>query len=436
MREIKKIKKLKKIALSLIVLGMGFFLENAEAKSLKSHRNITLPVQEDCDGSNYLTGDWDGARCALLDEGVDLEGSYTMNTLGDFLGGKSRGVDYADALDISANLDLSKLLNWRGAEFFISAVQVDGKNIGTEKVGSVFSPMEIYTGNGFLFENIYLKQNIFNPSSFLKLGRINPSDDFMTHPIYDQFVSAAINANPGSVFFNTPFTSDSDSEWGLFGQTQAGSFVTKAGVYNTVQDTNQVKYHGLQMSFNNNDGAFIDLEEDYLISNNSFDLPAEYSLGGLYVTGNNQVNYQTGQKVSGNYGAYIQLVQQFTRPNGLLSTQGLSGFLTVIGFPSDRNPFPFFGEMGLTDQGLLEYRPMDVLGLAYFYGKFGNHYSDYQASLGNPNQSYEGAIEINYKIQLTNWGYLEPDFQWVQNPGGANQYHDAWVAGVQAGVVF
>lgn len=427
---------IQKLMLSLISLSLLCVLGSVSGKTPKSSRDITLPVKTDCDQTGYLTGDWGGYRCDLLDSGVDLEGSYTMDYLGNLLGGESRGFNYADAFDLSANFDLEKLLNWSGAEFFISAIQGDGQNLGVKRVGSVFTPMQVYTNSGFTVDNIYLKQSLFEASSFFKIGRIDAGDDFITHPIYQQFVSGGINANPIAVFFNTPFSIDPNTEWGLYGQNQTGRFVSKLGAYNTVGDVNQSKYHGVQFSFNNDNGVLLDVEEDYVVSNNSLDLPAEYSLGALWVTGENQTNYQTGQKASGNYGGYIQLVQQFTRPNGLFTTQGLSGFATVLLFPTDRNMFPFYGEMGLTDEGLIQNRPLDTLGVAYLYGKFGSDYANYQVGLGNLRQSYESAFELNYKIQMTSWGYLEPDFQWVQNPGGADQYHDAWVAGLQGGVVF
>lgn len=393
-------------------------------------------VSQSCDMSGYLTGDWGGSRCGLEDHGVSLNAVYSSDSLEAFLGGRSQGFSYVDAFNISADFDLEKIMHWTGAEFFIDATQGDGEELAARHVGSVFSPMEVYGTNSFMVNNIYYKQSLVNEGSFFKLGRLAADDDFATHPIYSNFVAANINSNPGSLFFNSPFSSDSGSQWGAYGQAQLGEFFTKLGVYNTSNLVAKTEYHGTNFSFESNNGALLVLEEDYEVADNSLELPAEYSLGGLYVSGNNQINYQTGQKISGNYGGYIQLVQQFTRPNGILSTQGISGFVSLVGFPSNRNELPFYGQIGLSDRGLLSFRPMDSLNIAYLYGKFGSDYSHYQVSQGLKDQSYEAELEINYRVQLAAWGYIEPDLQMIQNPGGAHQYHDAWIAGAEFGVNF
>ena len=45
-----------------------------------------------------------------------------------------------------------------------------------------------------------------------------------------------------------------------------------------------------------------------------------------------------------------------------------------------------------------------------------------------PNVSdYEAAIELSYKLQLTAWWTLQPDFQYVFHPGGSANVPDAVV---------
>jgi len=390
-----------------------------------------------CDMSDYLTGNWGGARCDLEDHGVTLNSTYITDAMDNFSGGRSQGFSHTDSLSISANFDLEKIMHWTGAEFFIDGTQGDGQEIAAKYIGSVFSPMEIYTTNSFMLNNLYYKQFFkINKNTFFKLGRLASDDDFATNPIYSNFVSAEINANPGVLFFNSPFSADSGSQWGAYGQVQAENFITKLAVYNTSDQVRKTEYHGTYFNLESNNGALLMLEEDYEIGENFIKLPAEYSLGALYVTGNNQIKYQTNQKISGNYGAYIQLIQQFTRPNGISSTQGLSGFISLVAFPSDRNQFPFYGQVGLSDEGLIKNRPLDSFNIAYLYGKFSQDYSNYQVSQGLLNQTYEAVYEINYKIQWAPWSYIQPDLQIIQNPGGAHQYHNAWVAGTEFGVSF
>jgi porin len=76
---------------------------------------------------------------------------------------------------------------------------------------------------------------------------------------------------------------------------------------------------------------------------------------------------------------------------------------------------------GVAYRGLLSRRPADTFGLGLIRASF--------ASL-NP----ETAIELFYKLQLTDKLRIQPDIQWVRNP--ASQGRNALAAGLRVGLDF
>jgi porin len=45
-------------------------------------------------------------------------------------------------------------------------------------------------------------------------------------------------------------------------------------------------------------------------------------------------------------------------------------------------------------------------------------------------------LEIGHRFQVTKWSYIQPDLQYVIDPGGTGDIPDAVVIGAQMGVTF
>jgi len=103
---------------------------------------------------------------------------------------------------------------------------------------------------------------------------------------------------------------------------------------------------------------------------------------------------------------------------------------------------PFFGNAAVVVRGLLPPRPRDVLGFGVVYGHFSTDLQDSQRrqqqvdpALGV--QEHEIALELNWKFLLLEGAiFVQPDLQYILQPGGTGQIPDAFVAGLQAGVNF
>jgi hypothetical protein len=53
-----------------------------------------------------------------------------------------------------------------------------------------------------------------------------------------------------------------------------------------------------------------------------------------------------------------------------------------------------------------------------------------------PGQDGETLLELNYRVQIAPWAFVQPDLQYIIDPGGRSDIDDALVLGFAVGVAF
>jgi porin len=131
---------------------------------------------------------------------------------------------------------------------------------------------------------------------------------------------------------------------------------------------------------------------------------------------------------------YAQLDQQVTQER-MGSDQGLYLFGTLA-YTNQQQPalVPFQTSFGAQYVGPFAGRNQDRLIFGTTFGKLSDDYASEQVSLGNGDPDYEWVLELGYRIQLTKFAYIQPDIQYVVQPGGTGEIPDATVIGMQFGV--
>ena len=89
----------------------------------------------------------------------------------------------------------------------------------------------------------------------------------------------------------------------------------------------------------------------------------------------------------------------------------------------NNNPLTSYAAAGLLSQGVIPGRPQDVLALGFNRNGFSRNIA--------PNQSYEGVVELNYKIQISERLQIQPLMQWIINPSGEGPRPTIWATGAQ-----
>ena len=104
-------------------------------------------------------------------------------------------------------------------------------------------------------------------------------------------------------------------------------------------------------------------------------------------------------------------------------TQGLGGFTQVGYASSDRNQIALYLGGGLTYTGLFPCRQSDVLGLAVAHARNSDAFLRVQPEM----KRAETVLELTYRARLLPWLHLQPNLQYIINPGTSPTLDNALV---------
>jgi porin len=95
------------------------------------------------------------------------------------------------------------------------------------------------------------------------------------------------------------------------------------------------------------------------------------------------------------------------------------------------NDFDRYLGAGLRARGLSARRASDELGIAVAVGGVGGAARRVAEAAGDPRDRYEASIELTWRAPVTDWLTLQPDVQYILNPGTYSSARDALVVGIR-----
>ena len=140
-----------------------------------------------------------------------------------------------------------------------------------------------------------------------------------------------------------------------------------------------------------------------------------FDAGGLPIA----VTGLPGKVIHDNFGLYVDIYQMVWRVPGSQDPKGIGLFGRVFGAPSDQNLIDFYADGGVTFTGMIPHRPNDALGIGFIYTGISNRVHGFDLDSGLPvARAFEELFEICYTAQLKSGWTLQPDFQYIVQPGG------------------
>jgi porin len=118
------------------------------------------------------------------------------------------------------------------------------------------------------------------------------------------------------------------------------------------------------------------------------------------------------------------------------STQGLGWFGRIAFGPQNRNFVGFYFDTGLVYTGLIPTRDEDQVGVGFAYAQLTNGARRTLELEGSRGVGAEMVLEFTYKAILTSWLYIQPDFQFIINPGATQDLPNAFVLGGRVSIDF
>jgi porin len=164
-------------------------------------------------------------------------------------------------------------------------------------------------------------------------------------------------------------------------------------------------------------------------------LEGKYKIGGYYDTGWFANNNGIGSS-HGTWAVYAvmdqQLIRQQTEAKGTF--RGLSMFGRWSIAPEDRDPVSSYFDVGFNYYGPFAGREKDIAGVAFSYQRLSD---ELRQPSGDPVPSHhEHVLEASYQWTCNDHFSVQPDLQYIWNPGGVGTIPNAFVGGVRFTVSF
>jgi porin len=417
----------------------------------------------------YVTGDWWGLRTLLHNRGVDFNLDYFSEMAGNISGGKDnfsgypKGLGqswaYTDQALFGVDLDFQKMIGWEGASFECYITKRTGENLSAWVNPNTLQLIQEVYGRGqtWRITDFWFKQTLFNDLLELKLGLMNMSQEFggfYAFPFENLTFTSGITGNvAGYSMFTWPV-----SQWGTdlqWNATKTLSFRIGLFAFNNYWISSN--YYMRLDNPGGTSGAVIPFEIDWKPKLPIWgkDLPGLWVLGAFGNTNHLETSGAAksvlasapgaaaflGSTFEGDYGVYGSIWQQVTAPDPNRPKTGLSAFAGSIWLDPQTAYQNFQVFTGLYYWAPWSKRPYDSCGIATGYNRVSGNVrraeTGYVAShpgSGYGVQSNEFVEEIFYSFDVFHGANVQPDIQYIINPGGYKSATNIWVFGIQLSV--
>jgi porin len=375
----------------------------------------------------HATGDWGGARPQLDEHGVIFELTYTGEVFSNLRGGidSDDATEYRGNFDLTATLDTERLGLWRGGTFFVYLQNGHGRGISEEYVGDVQTLSNIDAHGFTQISEYWFEQSLFGDRLRVVLGKQDANADFSALDYGGDFINSSFGVIP-----TVPIPTFPDPALGAAVFLEPADWMALgAGVYDGAPDGGS---SGFDTAFDGEGGGFgiVELTLRTSLVDDTWNSGA-YRIGVWYHS--DDVEEITGAPVpdtfSGSHGIYLAFDQLlFEERADPEDPQGLAAFAQFGWAPDDRSELARYVGGGLIYTGAIPDRDEDVLGVGVAHARFSDRVKELDG------RTHETAVEVFYRAQLTPWLSLQPDLQFIANPGG--QEEDALTVGLRFGIDF
>jgi porin len=398
--------------------------------------------------------------------GVQVEVGYAADLFKPVRGGLSQGFVAQDNLDLLLHLSLNPLLGLRGTSIRVHVQSNRGESVSSEVgalqgIGNLEAPREwrvyeAWIAHQFGSPRISFLAGIYDINA--EFDVIPGAGDFLNSsfgfgPEYDgggmggpstyptTALAARFRFEPSPTLYGLVGVSD-----GLPGDRGAGRFTlnhgegallsVELGYAEPFQDFSQVS------SFTPPEGRMgrraagrpmlRGQRRQIGRGRRTADVSTKIALGGWAFTKRMDCWDPEGPRCR-SWGLYLLGEQQFFRePDGV---SGISGFARVGTATDGVNRLDLSVEGSLLYRGAVPGRPDDAAGAGFAYARNGSPFLEAQERDGKPLERAETVLELTYRAELGRYFVLQPDLQWIVNPGMDPALDDALIFGLRAYVL-
>ena len=482
-----------RVASSLAIILALFSVCGADARARDAVPALSAKIRCIWE-QDYATGDWGGLRSSLATRGIVFNVTYAADGFGVVGGGIKRGALYNGLLDVGSDVDLEKLIGWKGAHFHVNGLYPHGENGSANYVGDIGTFSNIEAFDAYRLYELWFEQDLFDDRFSLRVGQITLDSEFAVLDSYGGlFIQSGFGA-PEAFSANLPLPGYPNATPGIRLRIEPvkGLYI-QAAVFDgnvapgrtpdrspNVPPSTEFNRSGTHWALRREEGALwigeigyrcneADEEAEASATSTITDgrahapsgaiaprpgLAGSYKVGFVYHTDAFADIYDftltdLGSSLAPaeprdggpNYAIYANIEQEVWREPGT-EIQGLGAFGHAVWMPQNRNFVECSFEGGLHYRGAIPARDHDALGLGVAYIRISDQVAaavrkaNQRDRTSNRRPDFEATVELVYRYQAASWLSIQPHAQYVIHPGGAKDNDNALILGVRTNITF
>jgi len=402
--------------------------------------------------SSALLGDMGGLRTALSSRGISLAIQDTSEVLGNVSGGSRRGFDYDGLTTVTMQLNTERAFGLHGGLFNVSALHLRGNNLSSDNLQTLQTASGIEADRGTRLWELWYDQKFLDEDRLdIKVGQQSLDQEFMvsTNALY--FVNTMMgwpmlpsaDLPAGGPAYPLSALGTRFAVRPVDGMTVLAGVFSATPVNNPNGDPQLQNSSGTSFTTGRGTMTIVEMQFSYPALGSMVEPDKAAPLGWTYRIG---AWYNTQQFADQRYDdnglslgnalsdgnpaqhhgdfAFYAVGDHLIWRDSQDPNRTIALFARVMGTPlKDRNVIDFSANAGMVFHSPLRYRTDDTFGIGYGYAHVSSRASqfdqDYNAANGTalPVRSSEQFIELTYQYQWKPWLQLQPDIQYVMNPG-------------------
>lgn len=373
-------------------------------------------------------------------EGITLGLLYRADVFSNISGGLKQGTTALGNLDVKLDLDLGTLIGWDGFSMGLHGIASHGGKPNANHVGSSqgVDNIEVDTNTAKILQAWIQKQWLDDRVSVLA-------------GLYDLNSEFYVSHSTGIFLHPSPGIGSELAQTGLNGPSIFPT--TSVGLRVNYQPTPDVYVQavvldgvpgdpdnprGTHIQFNDGDGTLRVVEVGYIPGKSG---EGDQALTDKYVVGAWSYTSRFEDLVEvdgggdplmrkGNQGVYALAERALYRGKQNPESH-VDGFIRYGQANADFNQFSSYFQTGLVFNGMVPGRDEDQFALSFSMARTGDKYRLAAFNAGQEATRHESVWEATYRAPMTPWLIVQPNIQYVINPGADAQIRNATVLGVR-----
>ena len=325
----------------------------------------------------------------------EFEMVLTLDSVTNLHGGIDEGSDVLANLDVSYSITTQECSLWGNGEFFVYVLGTDGDN-PSERIGDVQVTSNIEADDGIKVYELWYQHHFFDNSFHALTGLHDFNSAFSTLNNTDIFLNSSFGIGPDisqtgpSIFPTTAL--------GVHLLFERGRHYFQFASYDGVPGDPE-NPRGTHVNFDDGDGLFNAMEWGMVGPVNAY-----YKLAlGVWQHTTDAPNDVRGGMSSENSGAYFLAEKNISERTGL--------FLQLGKADNERNFATDYIGAGIKFAEFASFPGSAGIGVAHVLLN-----EDYRQTVSQTT-AHETAVEFTYRVELGEHFALQPDLQYIVNPG-------------------